>query len=184
MRLCREWEIYADDCTIRTGRIVDGTYYSDAEYAERIKTAVKAKEEPMQELEAAFEALGFNTKGLGAEKTDRLQPKAKAKPEAKAKTEPKLPRKTTVSEKASKGLGRAAESSDPSPRAHIRVPRRRNCSLWLQVLIVGFFGGSASDTAETAPLLLALPPLPPAVVVICHLPFVMPVLICVLQSRL
>ena len=25
MRLCREWEIYADDCTIRTGRIVDGT---------------------------------------------------------------------------------------------------------------------------------------------------------------
>ena len=81
MRLCREWEIYADDCTIPTGRIVDGTYYSDAEYAERIKSAVKEKVEPMQDLEAAFEASGFNTKGLGAEKTDRLQPKPKAKPE-------------------------------------------------------------------------------------------------------
>ena len=35
MRLCQQWEIYADDCTIRTGRIVDGVYYSDKEYSAR-----------------------------------------------------------------------------------------------------------------------------------------------------
>ena len=35
-----------------------------------LRLRLKKKEEPMQELEAAFEALGFNTKGLGVEKTD------------------------------------------------------------------------------------------------------------------
>ena len=68
MRLCKEWEIYADDCTIRTGRYLDGVYYTDAEHAARVKEATKKPREPMQELEAAFEALGFNPAGLGQEK--------------------------------------------------------------------------------------------------------------------
>ena len=46
MRLCREWEIYADDCTIRTGRFVDGVYFSDEEHAVRIKEAVRKTVEP------------------------------------------------------------------------------------------------------------------------------------------
>ena len=46
MRLCKEWEIYADDSTIRTGRYIDGVYFSDKEYSARIKEAVKEKHEP------------------------------------------------------------------------------------------------------------------------------------------
>ena len=101
MRLCREWEIYADDCTIRTGRIVDGVYFSDAEHDARVKTAVKETKEPMQALEEAFEALGFDSKGLGA---DNTAPKAKRAP--------------TKKENAAKGKGKEA-SSDPSPYAHL-----------------------------------------------------------------
>ena len=35
-RFCKEWMVYADDLTIRTGRCVDGTFLTDAEYEERI----------------------------------------------------------------------------------------------------------------------------------------------------
>ena len=31
-RLCQQWVIYADDCTVRTGRVVDGVIMTDAEY--------------------------------------------------------------------------------------------------------------------------------------------------------
>ena len=87
MRLCKEWEIYADDCTIRTGRYLDGLYYTDAEHAARVKEATKKSREPMQELDAAFEALGFNPAGLGQDKKGK--PAAEAKSKAKAKARPK-----------------------------------------------------------------------------------------------
>ena len=110
MRLCKEWEIYADDCTIRTGRYLDGVCYTDAEHAARVKEATKKPQEPMQELEAAFEALGFNPAGLGQDKKGK--PAAEAKSKAKAKARPK-----TNQEKASKGLDDAAASM-PTPSAH------------------------------------------------------------------
>ena len=31
-RLCSEWLIYADDITIRTGRVVDGVLYTESEW--------------------------------------------------------------------------------------------------------------------------------------------------------
>ena len=39
MRLCKQWQIYADDMTIRTGRVLDGVVYTDEEYSQRVKAA-------------------------------------------------------------------------------------------------------------------------------------------------
>ena len=38
-RFCREWLSYVDDQTIRTGRVLDGTWMSDEEHEERLKAA-------------------------------------------------------------------------------------------------------------------------------------------------
>ena len=43
MRFCTNWCIYADDITIRSGRWLDGTYYSDSEQTERIRAASTAR---------------------------------------------------------------------------------------------------------------------------------------------
>jgi hypothetical protein len=37
MRFCANWQIYADDITVRTGRWLNGMYYSDSEHTERIR---------------------------------------------------------------------------------------------------------------------------------------------------
>ena len=37
MRFCKQWQIYADDITVRTGRMLDGVYYTDDEKAESIR---------------------------------------------------------------------------------------------------------------------------------------------------
>jgi len=39
-RLCSEWLIYADDITIRTGRVVDGVLYTESEWDERFKASI------------------------------------------------------------------------------------------------------------------------------------------------
>ena len=44
MRFCTNWQIYADDITIRSGRWIDGVYYSDGEAAERLREAQKKEE--------------------------------------------------------------------------------------------------------------------------------------------
>ena len=41
MRFCQNWQIYADDITVRSGRWIDGNYYTDGEKAERLKAAKK-----------------------------------------------------------------------------------------------------------------------------------------------
>ena len=98
MRLCSEWEIYADDCTIRTGRYIDGTYFSDKEHTQRVKEAIRANKDPMQEIGPVLEAMGFDTKGLGSEKAK--------------------PRPATKKEKAC--AGRSVESAHcTSPYAHL-----------------------------------------------------------------
>ena len=39
MRFCQQWQIYADDITVRTGRVLDGVIYSDEEYVSKVKDA-------------------------------------------------------------------------------------------------------------------------------------------------
>ena len=104
MRLCKEWQIYADDITVRSGRVIEGVIYTDEEHAAR-KSAAREKAteahrvRATQDLAEAFKALGFSSSGL-SEEDKTVQP-----------------RKKTKGDKAAKGLGRAA-SSDPSPYAH------------------------------------------------------------------
>ena len=71
MRLCRTWQIYADDNTIRTGRVLDGVMYSDGEIADRIKDSIERKEVSHQSLESAFEGLGVEPCGVGQGKEGR-----------------------------------------------------------------------------------------------------------------
>ena len=62
---------YVDDLTIRTGRCVDGTFMTDEEYDERIKSAVKKSDSPVQPAAEALEGFGFLPAGLGSEVQDR-----------------------------------------------------------------------------------------------------------------
>ena len=41
MRFCTNWQTYADDITIRSGRWLDGVYYSDEERSKRVKDAAE-----------------------------------------------------------------------------------------------------------------------------------------------
>ena len=79
-RFCKEWMAYADDLTIRTGRCVDGTFFTDAEYEERIKQAAQSvKETGFQPAAEALEGFGFLPAGLGSEVQDRKGRRVPAK---------------------------------------------------------------------------------------------------------
>ena len=108
MRFCSNWQIYADDVTIRSGRWLDGVYYTDSEKAERLKKAQSKEEASQPILEEAFKALGFNPEPLGQEA-------GKARPK-------------TRGERAVNGQGKEA-SSFPSPYAHLSgsVVARAQC---------------------------------------------------------
>ena len=71
MRLCKEWQIYADDMTVCTGKVVDGNVYTDAEYAARVSEAFQKQKFKLQQIEDAFKALGFNPAGMEKEKPSR-----------------------------------------------------------------------------------------------------------------
>ena len=101
MRFCTQWQIYADDITVRTGRVLDGEIITDEEYSQRVKDASSREVIRMQPLADAFRALGFDPEGLGSEdKPGKLRKKQKM-------------------EKAAGGLGPAA-AQDPSPYAQKR----------------------------------------------------------------
>mgnify|MGYP003297504747 CR=1 FL=1 len=51
MRFCKQWQIYADDVTIRTGRCLDGVLYTDEEYSKKDKEAVLRKPDDRQTME-------------------------------------------------------------------------------------------------------------------------------------
>ncbi len=108
-RFCTNWQIYADDVTVRSGRVIDGTIYTDEEYAGRVRAAVDRHDIRQQELTDPFRALGFDPEQLGAE---GKKPKAKAKP--------KSARPPTDAEKAAAGLG-VTSTATPSPYAHVFV---------------------------------------------------------------
>jgi len=103
MRFCTNWQIYADDITVRSGRWLDGAYYSDAEYRDKVRTASRKEKASQPVLEDAFKALGFDPTVLGKE-ADGKRVKPKARPRTKG-------------EEADEGLG-AEAGADPSPRAH------------------------------------------------------------------
>ena len=106
MRFCTNWQIYADDITIRSGRWLDGVYYTDSEHAERLREAQRREASSKPMLDEAFKALGFNPEPLGAEKDGKaVKPKRRSR---------------TPGERAQDGLGPQA-AGDPSPRAHVRL---------------------------------------------------------------
>ena len=80
--------------TIRSGRVVDGTIYTDAEYAARVTEAYEKQQRNVQPIEEAFKALGFNPDGMN--KTNRRKGTA------------------TEQEKASAGKSRKS-ACDPPP---------------------------------------------------------------------
>jgi hypothetical protein len=106
MRLCKQCQIYANDCTIRTGRVCDGVVYTDAEWGERLRVAYDKREHSLQHLGEAFTALGFDPAGLGGEATASNKERRKTK-----------------QDEAKKGLGKGA-NNDPSPRAHSGILSR------------------------------------------------------------
>ena len=65
-RLCVEWLAYVDDLTVRTGRVLDGKFYTDEEVTDRIRAAAAdpKKLQVGQTPQQALEALGFSAKSL------------------------------------------------------------------------------------------------------------------------
>ena len=59
-RFCTEWQAYVDDLTIRTGRAIDGEWYTDEEFAQRVRKAVEDQSlGRWQSVEDALDAQGF-----------------------------------------------------------------------------------------------------------------------------
>ena len=87
--MCQQWVTYADDCTVRSGRVVDGVIVTDAEYLEysgRIGEEPK-REVTVQPLKEAFAELSYDPTGLDGDKPGkRTQPKPQAKPTVRAPT--------------------------------------------------------------------------------------------------
>ena len=67
LRLMKQWLPYADDLTIRTGRVLDGVVYGDEEMTARVRAAVELSNVQEQQIGEALEACGFATKGLSTE---------------------------------------------------------------------------------------------------------------------
>ena len=68
MRFCTNWQIYAEDITVRTRRCFDGVYYSDEESTSRIQKAQMEEKCAQPILADAFKALGFDPEPLGQER--------------------------------------------------------------------------------------------------------------------
>ena len=64
LRYTKEWIAYVDDLTVRTGRVVDGKFYTDAvaDQAVRDACAKGSSQVAPQSPESAMEALGFKPK--------------------------------------------------------------------------------------------------------------------------
>ena len=66
LRFTREWIGYVDDLTIRTGRTIDGEFFTDEEHDQEVKEAMRrAPVEVPQTANEAIEALGIRQKGIG-----------------------------------------------------------------------------------------------------------------------
>ena len=140
MRLCSEWVIYADDCTVRTGRCIDGQLFTDAEVARRTATAAETEQKRAQDLAEAFRECGFNPDSLGVEKK----------------------RAKTAGEKKCENKGKSKGS--PTPFAHGKSPQTSIVFDMLKrvykltaVLIVSLSRADLSGGAVVAAELTAMP---------------------------
>ena len=77
-RFCVEWLAYVDDLTVRTGRVLDGKFYTDEEVTDRIRAAAAdpKKLQVGQTPQQALEALGFSVKELSAERPSKSPAKS------------------------------------------------------------------------------------------------------------
>ena len=103
-RFCQQWQIYADDMCVRTGRVIDGVMYSDEEYFLKVDKAKEREVYRIQPLEESFKELGFDPQGLGKED----------------KKDKKVVRGKTKKEENQEGKG-PESAQDPSPYAHIWI---------------------------------------------------------------
>ena len=70
LRFTKEWVAYVDDLTVRTGRVIDGRFMTDAEAEREIRQAcAKGALAVPQGAGSALEALGVNTNLRGTGKT-------------------------------------------------------------------------------------------------------------------
>ncbi len=58
-RFCKEWLAYVDDVTIRTGRVVEGQFFTDDEVEERIRLASQNAEVEAQSAQEALSEMGY-----------------------------------------------------------------------------------------------------------------------------
>ena len=66
-RFARDWIAYVDDLTVRTGRVIDGQFLTDAEHDDEIKKAMKTGPALAPQPAAdALEGFGIQPKGLGS----------------------------------------------------------------------------------------------------------------------
>ena len=80
-RYCIEWLAYVDDLTVRTGRILDGVWYTDDEVTERIREASRerSKYQVGQTPEEALRTLGFDTEKLAESAASRKSARLRRK---------------------------------------------------------------------------------------------------------
>ena len=116
MRFCTNWQTYADVITIRSGRWLDGVYYSDEERSKRIKNAAERETTARVELEEAFRALGFDPGALGEDKVPK-KARPVGSPPASSSSSSGMGRPRTAGEEAQRNVSRHG-AGGPSPYAH------------------------------------------------------------------
>ena len=78
LRFTKEWIAYVDDLTVRSGRVIDGRFYTDSEADQAIRDACsKGSVATPQSAGAALEALGVRqqSKALLASARSMTRPK-------------------------------------------------------------------------------------------------------------
>ena len=117
---CDQWQIYADDITIRTGRVRDGVLFTDDEDKRRSE---KAKTERIQKIEAGevqdehMVSLEESLKALGFAPKRAPKPTARKVKEGGAEARRAQPRRVTEGELGAVGLNDSS-SAFQSPFAH------------------------------------------------------------------
>ena len=116
---CDNWQIYADDITLRTGRVLSGVLYTDEEYRKKVDAAKMRKQE-MEESEGSAEKQmvslddALRVLGFGGKPKERV-PTGPGQKERSGK-----PRTKTEGEASSSGLTDHS-SAFQSPIAHQRL---------------------------------------------------------------
>ena len=130
-RYCREWLAYVDDLTVRTGRVLDGVFFTDAEYTERVAGAAHHPGARVggQSPQEALEALGFSPEALGSE---TKMPKLPRAPKQASGGNPQVPKVKAKVVPAPKEKYDKVTADSNHPYAHIK---HRSGSLRRSLLI-------------------------------------------------